>query len=182
MTMTNWRKMLVLSIAGLIALMPILFILDWAIAPIWSSISQAEDDTALVGHLEMLVAEKPGYRAALAKANARLTSEGAFFGGSSAELASAQLQNSVQGLVAEVGGQIESSAIGVPQTSHGLQILTVSLSFSLAPNRLPGFLTSIDAQKPYLIIQSIDLRSTDDGNGIEPLDVQLQVNGFSDIQ
>ncbi len=178
----DWRRIRVLGIAGLIVLVPVSFIVAWAVAPIWNSIVQAEYDTELVHHYEMLAAEKPAYQAELAKAVANLANSGVLYNGSSTELASAQLQNTVQGLVAQAGGQVQSSAIGTPQTAHDMQILTVSLSLSLPPAQLAGFLSSLDAQKPYLVVQGIDLRSTDYGNQTGPLSVQLQVNGFSDIQ
>ena len=168
-----------LIVAGLIVLVPLSAILIWAITPIWCSIAEAENDAISIRHLQKLTAEKPVYRAELTRAEASLANAGVLYSDSSPELASAQLQNTLQGLVAQAGGQIQSSAIGTPQTAYGLEVLSVTVSLSLPLGQLAGFLTSIDAQKPYLVVQGIDVRSTDYGNQTGPLNVQLQVDGFS---
>jgi hypothetical protein len=182
MTGIDWHRIRVLVFAGIFALLPLSAILISAVAPIGRSIAEAENDTISIHQFQKLALEKPLYRAEISRAEGDLSGAGVLYANSSPELASAQLQNTLQGLVAQAGGQIQSSAIGPPQTAHGLEVLSVSASLSLPANELASFLTSIETQKPYLVIDGLDVRSSDYGNQTGPLSIQLQVNGFSAVQ
>ena len=174
----DWRRIRVLTVAGVILLVPAAAIAAWAIGPIWGSIADAENDEDLVTRFRALVAEKPAYRAALIDAQAKLRDQGAFYRDASAELASAELQNAVQNLVAQMGGQVRSSEIGAPRDAQGIETIDISLDFSLPQDRLASVLAAIDTQKPYLVVQGLDVRATDAGDRYSALDVELTVDGF----
>jgi hypothetical protein len=182
MAAIDLHRLRILAIAGILALVPVLIILIWAVAPIWSSIAEAENDTISTRQLQELAAEKPAYHAVLLQAEHSLVSSGVLYSESSPELASAQLQDTLQALVAQAGGQIQSTAIGTPQTAHGLEELSVTASLTLPPSQLASLLTSFEVQKPYLVIQSVDIRSSDYGEQSGLLSIQLQVNGYSNAQ
>ncbi|MCF3945776.1 type II secretion system protein GspM [Acidiphilium iwatense] len=174
------RKLALRGVAGLLVLVPATVIVILIADPISASLEQAANNANLARRYQKLVAERPLYRAALARARATLTGQGMLYAGSSAELAGARLQNTVQALVTENGGQILSSAIDPARSDHHLQVLTVSLACRFAARRLPRFLAALAVQKPFLVVRALDLRSTDMGTHTGPLDVQLQVEGFRD--
>jgi hypothetical protein len=174
----DWHRIQVLTLAGLILLVPVVAIAIWAIGPVWGSIVETENDADLATRFRTLVAERPAYRTALIDAQAKLRDQGELYRDASAELASADLQNAVQNLVAQAGGQTRSSEIGAPQDAHGIETIEVSLDFSLLQDRLAPLLAAIDAQKPYLIVQGLDVRATDAGDRNSALDVELTVDGF----
>lgn len=178
MTQIDWRRVRLLGVASLIVLVPAVLVAVWALGPIVMSLDEVSQDAVLVRHLTTLAAEKPGYLAALARAQAILGNQTLLFQGGAAELESAQLQNTVQGLISQAGGQLSSSAIDAPQTTHGLEALAVSVSFSLPQDQLAQLLSAIDTQAPYLIVQALDIHATDNGNGQALLNVQMQVGGF----
>jgi len=93
-------------------------------------------------------------------------------------LASGELQNAAQNLIAQTGGQVRSSEIGAPQDQQGIETIAVSLDFSLPQDRLAPLLAAFDTQKPYLVVQGLDVRATDAGDRNSALDVQLTVEGF----
>ena len=174
----DWRRIGVLMLAGLILLVPVAALALWAIGPIWGSVAEVENDADLVTRLRALVAEKPTYRTALVDAQAKLRDQGALYRDATAELASAELQNAVQNLVAQMGGQVRSSEIGAPQDAQGIETIDISLDFSLPQDRLASLLAAIDTQKPYLVVQGLDVRATDAGDRNSALDVELTVDGF----
>lgn len=156
---------LVVLAAGLLAL---------AFGPILANLAQANQDTLLLQHLRGLAAEKPRYERQLSEAQNTLVRSGVLYQGGAAELESAALQNTAQSLVAQAGGQVSSAAIDPAQNAHGLQLLAVSLSFTLPASALPALLTSIDAQLPYLQITSLDARQGTGGM----LNIDLQLSAF----
>ena len=174
------RKLSVLAAFVLVVLAPTLLAATWAVQPIWQSLQKARSDTDLVRRLRATRAEEPVYRAALEQEQKAFTGQNVLFTDGSAELASARLQSILQELVMQVDGQMQSNSIASPETVQGLQELSVSLSFTLPAARLPDFFTLISTEKPFLIVQAVDLRSTDTGTGGGSLDVQMQVGGFTD--
>ena len=181
MAQRDWHRMGVLGAAGLLLALPVVMLLVWLVGPVWGSLVQAQNDADLVRRFKTLTAEKPAYQAALLQAQQRLNGENALYHEASAELAGAQLQNAVQNLVAAAGGQMQSSEIGTPQTSQGIQTINVSLSFSLPQERLGGLLAALDTERPYLVVGSLDVRGTDAGDRHGALQVELQVDGFQEI-
>lgn len=174
----DWRRGRLLGIAGCLVLLPAVLVVIWALGPILESLNEASQDAVLVRHLTLLAAEKPAYQAALVRARASISGQAILFQGSSAELETAQLQNIVQGLIAQAGGQVSSSAIDAPQSAHGLQALSVSVVFSLPPAQLAPLLSGIDAQIPYVIVDALDIRAAGYAGGQGQLTVQMQVDGF----
>lgn len=174
----DWRSVRLLGIASLITLVPAVLAVSWALGPIVTSIRQAGEDSELVRHLRKMAAEKPAYHSALVRAQKIIANQAVLYHASSAELASAQLQSVLQGLVLQSGGRLSSSAIDAPQGSHGLQTLTVSLAFSLPPAHLAALLSALDTQKPFLVVQTLDVRAVSNGLGQGQLNVQMRVNAF----
>jgi len=178
----NWHRLRVLGIASCIIIGPLVSFLGWALIPIATALQQASSDTQTIQHLRNLAAEKPAYQAALTRAKTKITGSGALYTGSSAELASATLQNTLQDLVTQAGGQITSSAIEPPQTGHGLQTLSVSLTLTLPAGQLPLFLKNLDAQKPWIIADSLDIRSYGFGVITSDLNIQMQIKAFGETE
>jgi len=175
------RKILVLGTTSVILLLPILAVLYLAIGPIVSNLEQASSASVLYQRFQRLEDELPAYQTALAQAQAELGIQAKPDPNIPAELASASLQNTLQSLVSQAGSQVNSSDIGVPQTVQGLQILSVTLSFNLPQDRLAPFLASVDAQSPHLTVQSLDIRSVDNGGGTSPLAIEMRVAEFRDL-
>ena len=174
----DWRRIRLLGIAAFLVLLPVVLVVIWALEPILTSLDETAQDALLVRHLTLLAAEKPAYQAALARGRASVSNQAVLFQGSSAELESAQLQNIVQGLIAQAGGQVSSSAIDAPQTAHGLQALSVSVVFNLPPGQLAPLLSGIDAQRPYVNVDALDIHAPGYIGGQGLLTVQMQVGGF----
>lgn len=174
----DWRRVQLLGIAGFLVLLPIMLVVIWALGPILGALNQASQDAVLVRRLTLLAAEKPAYQTALARARANISGQAVLFQGSSAELKTARLQNIVQGLITQAGGQVSSAAIDTPQSAHGLQALSVSVVFSLPPGQLAHLLSGIDAQIPYLTVNTLDIRAGGYAGDQGLLTVQMQVGGF----
>lgn len=175
------RRILVLGGTGIVILMPVLVVLYLAVGPIVAYLAQANDATMICQRLHRLKTEQPAYEAARAKAEAELAAQAMPDPNLPAELAGANLQNTLQGLGAQVGAQVSTSAISPPQALQGLQILSVSLSFTLFPDRLAPLLADIAAQVPHLTVQSLDVRGIDNGTGRSPLTVQMRVAEYRDM-
>jgi len=158
------------------------FVFASATAPIFGSLAQANEDDILIRRFHSLAAERPAYQLALSRGEVNLASATLLFEDSSPELAGGQLQNLIQTMVVQRGGEIESSNIDPYQVSNGLIILSVDLVITLQCDHLADLLSGIETAKPLLIARSIDIRSTDMGDQTGPLNIQLQINGYSDQQ
>lgn len=173
------RRNLILTVTVLVIGAPVFILLSSLFMPIVNNLFLASSDAVLIDRFRMLKAEQPAYHKALGHARQELTAQNMQAPTVTAELAGASLQNSLQDLVTQAGANIGSSQILPAQTTAGLQVISVSISFSLPEAKLANFLRAIDAQTPFLKIQSLDVRAINSsGAGNSQTTIQMQAAEF----
>jgi hypothetical protein len=141
----------------------------WAIiiAPLLSVFTGLQDqrtnDTALIAAEQRQIAQGPAWRAALADMQTQTTQAAGLRTETSEALASAGLQNDVQQIVAQFGGQVLSVAPLPPATVQAYQAIALQISLSIPAGSVGALLGRIETGQPYMFIKSASFQGTDSG-------------------
>jgi len=76
-------------------------------------------------------------------------------------LAASGLQNDIQSILAQDGGQVVSVQILPPTTQAGYETVSIQLSLSLPVTALPDFLRQVETHTPYMFFTTASLQAPD---------------------
>jgi hypothetical protein len=131
---------------------------------------------------ERRIAMRPVIEARLAQARQNEASVSGTIGGSSAELAAANIQNIVKPIIESEGGQVRSAQNLPPVAAGGFERVDVQYDASIPLAKLKAIAYRIETSKPYLFLDTIDLRSGQDitSDTQTPADLQVRwiVRGY----
>jgi general secretion pathway protein M len=141
----------------------------WAmiIAPLSGFFGGLQDQrayyTALIAGEQRQIAQGPAWRAALADMQTQTSQVAGLRTEASEALASAGLQNDVQQIVAQFGGQVLSVAPLPPVAVQAYQAIALQISLSIPAGSVGALLGRIETGQPYMFIKAASFQGTDSG-------------------
>jgi hypothetical protein len=139
------------------------------------------DTLAATARLQEGAANIPELRQALDALRARADIDRLTLSGTSDALAAAGLQATLAELVSASGSKIASTEIVPAQPSHEFRRIGVRISLSGDLTVLTKVLSGIDAARPPLFVDHLELQSnaaTVTGGGVPVLTIAMDVHGF----
>ncbi|MEI9997225.1 MAG: type II secretion system protein GspM [Rhizomicrobium sp.] len=143
-----------------------------------------EQSRRMLAAYEGRIAMRPLVEAKLAQMRSRETGSTGLVGGTSAELAAANIQNVMKTLIESAAGQMRSAQNLAPVTSGGFQRIEIQYDLLLPMTRLKDMVYRIETVTPYLFLDSVDLRAPEtwDASGLQldppNIDVHWTVRGY----
>ena len=131
--------------------------------------SQSEEiaqSHGLLAAYERRIALRPAVEARLAEIRSHENSATGLIGGTSAELAAANIQNLVKALIESEAGQVRSAQNLAPVSADGFQRIDIQYEVSIPMTRLKSIAYRIETGTPYLFLDAIDLRAPENWQGI----------------
>lgn len=150
-----------------IALPCLALLLLWAIiiAPLAGLFSGFQDQRdgyiALIAAEQRQIAQGPAWRAALAAMQAQDSQTAGLRPESTEALAAAGLQNDVQQIIAQFGGQVLSVAPLPSAAQQAYQAFGLQISMSIPAGSLGALLGRIETGQPYMFVKSASFQGTD---------------------
>jgi hypothetical protein len=165
---------LLLLAIGFVWLVVIMPVTD-AFAEQQDSIDQSHQ---MLAAYQSRIALRPLVEARLAELKSHETSATGLIGGASAELAAANVQNLVKGLIESESGQVHSAQNLPPVTAGGFQRIDIQYDVSLPMTHLKSAAYRIETSTPYLFLDGIDLRAPENwetpGQQIDPPNLEVR--------
>jgi hypothetical protein len=144
---------------------------------------QRADLQTVIAADRRVIAAAPAWEAALARLRAADAAAPGARTEPSAALAAAGLQNDVQAIVAQEGGQIITVEPLAPAIQNDLQAISIRVSLSLPAPALADFLRLVETHVPFMLITAAALQTADPGfdpatDATGPLTVQCTITAY----
>ncbi|MEE9910351.1 MAG: type II secretion system protein M [Deltaproteobacteria bacterium] len=161
--MKRKSKLLMLSIP-LIIMMAGLVIYEYGISDIYRKSDELRDQydvkMKILEKYAVLIARKPSLEQKIIELReTRKSAESKMIASPSAAVASANLQNSVKGIITGRGGVINSERVEKTEEQGKFKIISVAVDAVFPDVRvLSDALLAIETQTPYLVVKEVDVR------------------------
>lgn len=164
--------------------------LGWfvVVLPVVDAFTAQSEDIAqsrqLIADYQRRIALRPTIEARLAQMKQREAATTGLIGGTSAELAAANIQNIVKTLVESEAGQVRSAQNLAPVTADGFQRVDIQYDVSLPMTRLKAVAYRIETSVPYLFLDDVDMHAPESWQGagiaadVPNLEVRWTVHGY----
>jgi hypothetical protein len=110
---------------------------------------------------ERAVASGPAWRAELARLQAAAGHDAGARGEASQALAAAGLQNDIQAILAQDGGQVMSVQVLPAADVGGYETVSMQFSLVLPVAALPDFLRRVEMHVPYMLVRAASFQAPD---------------------
>lgn len=161
--MTGKSKLLIISIP-LIIIMAGLLVYDYGILQVYQHFEEMQEQyhakIKILNKYYALIAQKPLLeKQIVALKEARKKEEAKMMPGQTVAIASANLQNTVKGIITGRNGVINSERVEKTEESGKFKILSVTFD-AVFPDiqALSDTLLTIETQTPYLVVREVDVR------------------------
>lgn len=152
------------------------------IDPIAGAFAAQSDDIAeahrLLTAYAQRIAMRPLLEAQLASLKQHESTSAGLIGGGSAELAAANIQNTVKALIESESGQVTSAQNLQPVTADGFQRVEIQYDVTLPMARLKNLTYKLETAMPFLFLDGIDLRAPENwqnaGIALDPPPIQVR--------
>ena len=163
--------------------------LSIVVVPLWSLHKHYDDAIAdlndRIERYRRIAAQAPEYRKALDAIRAK-DGRRFFLKNTAPNLAGAELQEQVRAAIEGNGGRITTSQNQGPKDDGRFRQITVTVQFFASTPALQRILHALEAQPPYLSVESMTMRPLNAFRGFKPapgqepeINVQLDVAGFA---
>lgn len=155
-----------------ILLVAIGFLWLGVVEPIAGAFAAQDDEIAqshqLLAAYERRIAMRPLVQARLAELKTHESSSTGLIDGNSAELAAANIQNLVKGVIESEAGQVHSAQNLQPVTNDGFQRIDIQYDVSIPMTHLKSVAYRLETSTPYLFLDGIDMRAPENwqSNGL----------------
>lgn len=102
---------------------------------------------------------------------------GAVHGATSA-LAAAALQKAVKDIITRHGGSLQSAQALQAVEMDGLEAIDIRYALTLPPVQLPGLLHDLESHQPFLFLNAVDMRASEQGQEMATLSIRWTVRAF----